>query len=170
MAGRDQYMNFFTMTLQTGANATTLTNENYNTGAGVSTMLAWRIHQVEYLTNGSWSGATDGSRITMTLSTRKDLAAMPGLNDKGTICQFKRVLTLYATANGTSAVQSQEPQVQHFLPPLLVASPNFSIYWSSSVDFAGQQSMYQDIRIGFTTEKLTESAYREVFETWNYAN
>ena len=168
MAGRDQYMNFFSMEVTSGANASTLVNENYNTGAGVSTQLAWRIHSVEYYSRGSWSGATDQHRVTCALSTRKDLSAIPELIDKGTIAVFTGVLNVYGTP--ANAWDNRYPIVQTFLPPMLVASPNFTIYFQANANFSGQQSAVQNIRIGFTTEKLTESAYREVFETWNYAN
>lgn len=168
MAGRDQYMNFFTLDVTTGASSATLVNENFNTGAGVATMLAWRIHLVEWHSSGSWSGAADGNRFRVSLSTRKDLSSIPTLNDKGTICMFNPVATVYGAGTGSHIMQY--PQVVKWLPPILVASPNFSIYAQGSADFAGQQQKKQELRIGFTTEKLTESAYREVFETWNYAN
>lgn len=170
MAGRDQYLNFFTMDVTSGADSSSVVTADFNTGAGVATQLAWRIHCLEFYSHGSWSGATDGMSFSICISTRKGLSALPELEDKGTIARFRPVLTLYATANGTSALHIVYPHKIDYLPPLIVASPSFSIYFQASNNFAGQQSLPQICRIGFTTERLTESAYREVFETWNYAN
>ena len=167
LMAKDTYMNWFTMDVESTANPTTLVNANFNTGAGVGTQLAWRIHIIQWYSNGVWTGASDGSTINFGLSTRKDLTAMPELTDKGTISRHRQMMTVYSSA---STVHTKWPFQERYLPPMLVASPNFSIYFQSTVNFAGQQSKEQMCRIGFTTEKLTESAYREVFETWNYAN
>lgn len=168
MAGRDQYMNFFTLEVTTGASSATLVSADFNTGAGVSTQLAWRIHTVEWFIVGSWSGAADTNNINLAISTRKDQSAVPALTDKGCIAKYRAFISLWGTAGNT--LESRYPVRQEYLPPILVASPNFTIYYKGSADFAGMQAQNVQARIGFTTEKLTESAYREVFETWNYAN
>lgn len=168
MAGKDQFMNFFAMSLQTEAAATTFVEESFNTGAGVATLLAWRIHLVEWFTDGSWSGAADGSNFYITVSTRKGLSVVPALTDKGTIAKLRGVITVYGA--GTGAHSNYWPKQDEYLPPQLIASPTIALQWDCSADFAGMQSKNWRIRLGFTTQKLTESAYREVFETWNFAN
>lgn len=168
MAGRDQYMNFFALRLTTGAAATTFVEESYNTGAGVSTLLAWRIHLVEWYTDGSWSGSADGNNVYLTLSTRRGLSVVPGLLDKGTISKLRMVNTVYGAGTGSQSILW--PKQDHYLPPVIIASPVLALQYDASADFAGMQTKNWDCRVGFTTEKLTDSAYREVFETWNYAN
>jgi hypothetical protein len=168
MAGRDQYMNFFTMEVTSNADASTIASEDYNTGAGVSTLLAWRIHSVEYLTLGTPSGAVDTYNWQVVVSTRKGLTTIPDLTDKGTIAKFVKTITLYGAGTGFGV--GQYPNQTTYLPPMIVASPNFTIYYKGSHNFNGMQSKLHQVRIGFTTERLDDSAYREVFETWNYAN
>ena len=168
MAGRDQFLNFFVLTKPSQAAATTLSTADFNTGAGVATMLAWRIHKIEWYNEGSFSGAADGNAMEVGISTRKSLTVLPSLTDKGTIAVFRLVATVYGAGTGMTYVEY--PKVQDFLPPMLIATPNISIYIDCTADFAGMQSKTQFVRIGFTSQKLTESAYREVFEPWNYAN
>ena len=167
MAGKDQYMNFFTVNVQSAANSATLVVGNFNTGSGMATNLAWRIHKVELFTENTWDGAAGGAEMLWALSTRKAALALPGLTDKGTITAFRRNITV---VSASGAFSSRAPQTADYLPPMIIASPNLSIYCQTVNNFNGGQNHNQEMRIGFTTEKLSEGLYREVFETWNYAN
>jgi phenylacetate-coenzyme A ligase PaaK-like adenylate-forming protein len=168
MAGRDQYMNFFAMDVTSKADSSDVATDDFNTGAGMATLLAWRIHKLEFYSDGHWDGATNGHQFSLALSTRKDLAAVPELVDKGCIARMKHTLQLFGTPANT--FESRWPHVMDYLPPIIVASPSFSLYFAATANFAGQVIKAQYLRIGFTTEKVTESLYREIFETWNYAN
>lgn len=168
MAGKDQYMNFFTIEVTSSSNSANIAEESVPTGSGMATNLAWRIHKVEVFSDNTWTGYTSGSRQHWALSTRKGLSAIPGLDDKGTLCRFATTIQAFGTP--ANAYQFTQPLVQDFLPPMIIATPNLSFYFVTETNFAGAQNQVQKLRIGFTTEKLTESLYREVFETWNYAN
>lgn len=165
---KDTYMNFFTMEVTSNANATVLEVENYNTGAGVATLLAWRIHCIEWWSDHDWTAGANGTKYRLAVSTRKDLTAFPELIDKGTIAVYEDVFSMWGA--GTGHLVARWPLKVDYLPPMLVASPNFSFYVQAETNPAGFNSQANYVRIGFTTEKLTESAYREIFETWNYAN
>lgn len=168
MPGKDQYMNFFNIESASAASSATLVADDNNTGSGMATNLAWRIHKIELTTDMTWNGGADGNRLIFAVSTRKAASAMPTLSDKGTIAVFQKTFNLFGA--GTGHTQATDPLVADYLPPLIIASPNLSLYFQSNANFAGAQAKTINCRIGFTTEKLSEGLYREVFETWNYAN
>ncbi len=163
----DEYLNFFTMKLTSAAAANTLVEKNDKTSMGAFTKQAWVIHQVEFFSHGSWSGAGDGIGTSWALSTRKGLAAFPELTDIGSIANIDHAMTLGAAGDGVFV--TEWPSKIHYLPPIIIAAPTLAFYFQASADFAGQRLTDQHVRIGFTAEELTADKWQEVFQTFNFA-
>lgn len=163
----DEYLNFFTLELESTVTPSTLGEVNEKTSMGAFTRQAWLIHQVEFFSHGSWSGSADEALTEMALSTRKDLANMPELTDMGTIAMLVGKNTLYGAGTGFGI--SEWPKKVHFLPPIIIAAPTLALYFKTSADWVGQQTEKQQVRIGFTAVELKADAWQEVFQTWNFA-
>lgn len=159
----DIYMNWFGMEVTAAAASNTLSEASMNAMGGVATGKAWRIHEIEWFPNTS---ATTSIVLDLAISTRKSLSAMPAINDKGLVAVY-RLRTFY-TANAMDS--TEQPIVRGFLPPMIIASPNLSLYCQTNVDHAAQQSVAHRARIGFTVVELDSDAYRELYGTWNFAD
>lgn len=165
MAGtKDIYMNFFSMTVDSGAASNALATKDFNTAAGAAMEMAWRIHMIEWFPVFIPASTT---RLTIALSTRKGLSSMPNLNDKGTVAK----VSFQYLATGTGILtQPVLPKVLSYLPPLIIASPRLNLYCIADDNQASMQNVEHEVRIGFTQVKLTSDVYREVFQTWNFAD
>jgi hypothetical protein len=163
-AARDVYLNFFTLEVTSdAADATALEQSAQNTSAGVATNFAWRIHLLEWYPHADFEGT---NVLTVALSTRKSLAAMPSLNDKGCV----GIIKLYHDESAAGMADQFMPQQQVYLPPMLIASPSLSLYCQATQNNAAQRGVAHRCRIGFTMVELDSAAYNELWQTWNFAD
>lgn len=160
---RDIYLNWFGMEVTSAANSATLQETAMNSMGGIATRIAWRIHVIEMF---PVIGSTTNLGLTLAVSTRKNLAEMPAINDKGLVCFHKT--TLYVVTSGGGIIH--QPAVYNYLPPMIVASPNLSFYCQTDINDSPQQSKVHSCRIGFTAVELTSDVYQELYGTWNFAD
>ena len=138
------------------------------TGMGVATKEAWRIHKVEVYPGNGYGNALDDHVMEIVLSTRSASTTLPGLDQKGTIVAYRERMNQHLAGTGTGIRIS--PFVYDYMPPMIIASPRLNLYTITNQAVAGFADKVHFIRIGMTAEKLTDAGYREVWETWNFAN
>lgn len=158
---QDLFMQFATVALTTGADSTTLTEEELPTGLTIRGGYAWLVHFVEVGMPGLHAFAADNV-MQVALSVRQGESAMPEIDDAGTISKIT-ASCLYQTS-GVSVVQN--PMRDPFLPPVIICNPKLSMYWQSTVNDAAVQSTVVRMRIGYTTVAVDKQTYMEIAETW----
>lgn len=165
MAGiRDVYMNVFPLEVTFGADASLLVSANHNTSAGPSSKQAWRIHAIEWM----WQGVRGAyNRTEFVISTRKNLAALPQITDMGSVAKLQKKC---ASAGAAFLYIDTQPFVQTFLPPMIIAASNLTLYAKSSAADAQANSTKVEARLLYTMVDLTSDIYSELFQTWNFAN
>jgi hypothetical protein len=160
---KDIYMNFYNLSVTTETVATALAEGQHHTAMGPSMNIAWEIHSAEVFFPPI---AAVTAEIVVAVSTRRGLAAMPELNDKGLVALW-RMSHLFS---GSVGATQREPQKQNWLPPMLLAAPNLSVYAQASVDTSWTDDAPIPVRIGFTMVTLDTPLYQELFQTWNFAD
>jgi len=161
---KDVFMNWYGLEVTAdAADSTVLASKDFNTGSGIATNVAWRVHMIESIPDMSISAAL---RLKVALSTRKGLSAFPDINDKGVIAMFD-FQAIYATSGAAFLML---PTVASYLPPMIIASPNISMYCITNTNMASQRGVTHIARMGFTAVDLDSEAYRELYGTWNYAD
>ncbi len=158
---RDVYVNFFPMQVLFGANASVLVQNNHNAPMGMGLGFAWEIHSIDWYPPPFADGAS--AIATFAISTRRGLTTMPVLTDKGTLAVFKTSL-LWQTSGASYQVL---PERTSWLPPVVLASPNMSLYAQVSATHASFNSKLVEARINFTMVELDKALYEELFQTWN---
>jgi hypothetical protein len=163
---RDLYMQFDgAMVTSDGADATTLVSTTIETGLSIRGMLVFLVHQIEVIWQApQWVSPLAGEP-RFALSTVEGLAAMPALNDKGTIAKFHWENYLN-TSGAAGGIESHK--VRHFLPPVPIAAPSITAYLKFENDAAGWQSSPFEFRICFTTAPIDAGMYTEIAETWGW--
>lgn len=161
---RDVFLNFFSLSVTAGGASNVLATQAHTTAAGVATQVGWRIHTVEWFPVRSMTASL---LVTLALSTRKGLAAMPALGDKGLVAKHE---TKFVLATSGAGFAPDGPAMQSFLPPIIIATPNLSLYCITDTDHAPQQSVVHRCRIGFTMVELDSAVYTELWQTWNFAD
>ena len=122
---KDIYMNFFSCEVTAGVNAMTFTGANHNTAAGAMSGRAWRIHLLEWAPAQAFAAS---ATLTLALSTRKGLTTMPSPNDKGLLG------LLNLTCIGVTGQMIKSPMQDIYLPPMIIAAPNISMYCDCDTD------------------------------------
>jgi len=159
MAGlKDLYVNYCVIKSTTGADARTLSEGVKGTDAGFASKIAWEIHKVEFYRPNF---AAAGGIYEMLVSTEGGAVAMPTLQDKGVIAHDKMI----SVVNGVL----YEPRAHSSLPPVIIASPELSLYVKNSTDDVNFRSVDFLARIHYTTTTLATNTYAELFQTWNRA-
>lgn len=165
MGLKDDYLNWFPIEVDSGADSTTLTSNDENTNASAATKIGWRIHLIEFYMDVGGS-TVDEANLTLGLSTRKGLSAMPALTDVGCIalCRMDEGIV-------TSGYNYHiSPIVFNYLPPVLIAGSNISMYFQGSTNNATWQSKTFRARIGYTMIDIAGDAWQELFQTWNFSS
>lgn len=161
---KDTYLNFFSLEVTANAGADDLASNNQNTAAGPSTQVAWRIHLIEFLPHMEFAAT---SILNIALSTRKGQSSIPELTDKGTVAVFR----VHNKAVTSGIVRDGMPRMYSYLPPIIIAAPNLTVYCQCTTDDSAQRLAKHEVRIGFTAVSITDSGvYNELFQTWNFAD
>ena len=97
---RDIYMNYMVLAVTSTGTSTAMvggiaSNGQINTGMGARTGNGMKIHAVEILHNQTWSGAVDGNRVEVALSTQSARSSMPEIDEKGVIAKWDQVLAIW---------------------------------------------------------------------------
>ena len=165
MALKDDYLNWFPLSVTMGSDSTDLASTNHNTNAGASEKIAWRIHKIEWHLDVDLSGV-DGASLTAVICTRRGLTAMPTLTDMGVIgtCRFNE----REGAAGYAVVEW--PRVHDYLPPFVMAGANITMYGQADDNNASWQSKVLRARIGYTMISISGDVWQELFQTWNFSN
>lgn len=160
----DLFLNYVSIKLTTGASATTLVEQSLPTGLSVRGQYGWAIHAVEFMLSQRWvaTAAAPTGVVQLGLTTKRGLAAIPSLGDDGTLAVHEEVRT-FITSGETAIVR---PHVVYMSPPVIIASPNLSLYWKASFDHAPLRAAEVIARIAYTTFALDSAAYTEIAETW----
>jgi len=163
---RDLYVNFaVAKSAYDAANTTTLMHATIETGLSIRGGLAWLIHFIDF-----WFAPNNGANAhtqSLALSTRRDLAAMPGLGDQGLIDRCDTYF-LYSTAIGQGWYPDLRPVRRPFLPPIPIASPAITLYNVVSINEGSLQGKEVIARIGFTTVPMSNALYTEIAEVWGW--
>lgn len=158
----DAFLNFATFSgTFDAADSSVLVEIPVNTGLSIRGALIWLMHLVE--AHFEFVPAAVTARAA--LSTRQGLVAMPVLGDDGLVALFELTVLFAGAAYAAPIIQ---PLVQHFLPPIPLATPQLSLYTATGADVAGMRGDKVDLRIGFTTAPLDGAAYVEVAEAWGW--
>ena len=124
----------------------------------------WVVHKIE-IEIANISQVDASNNILMALSTRQGLAAMPMLTDVGTIWKGGYMATL--DTNGKAG--SPLPMTTEYLPGILFATPEISLYLATAVQNTDLDGTPVGIRIGFLTVPMTQQRWNEVNQTWSLA-
>jgi len=162
VTAKDLYMNFVALE---GAidetDATELMEAVINTGLTIRGALIWLIHLVElYIPMPRVTTA----RITVALSTRQGLAAMPAIGDDGVIVRASH--DFHITTSGMQRFLM--PLALHYLPPIPIATPQLSLYIQEDTADADLLGAAVAGRLGFTTTALDAAVYTEIAEAWGW--
>lgn len=156
---KDLFMNFATVEATWPAVTTVLTEQRHGTGLTIRGGDMWIIHMIEFHMVIPFVSA---SIAKLVLSTVKGAATIPNAGDKGFIAGAS--LEYFLNTNGGGILK--QPDVQHLLPPMPLASPNVSLYIVSEADDAALDGQTVYARIGYTTVPMDPKAYLEIAETW----
>lgn len=163
----DIFMNFATMdSLFAAPDSSDLVETRLSTGMTPFSdrPWGWVVHKIEIEIERLFQ--VDASNaIWVALSTRQGLVAMPDLTDVGTIYKGGYMATL--DTNGKAGVAL--PITEEFLPGILFATPEISLYIASAVQNTDLDGTKFGIRIGFLTEPMTQQRWNEVNQTWSLA-
>jgi len=154
-------MQFAAGSVSFAAASDTLVEEELPTGLTIRGGYAWLIHFFEFQFSGL-NGYTADIGVWSALSVTQGLAALPNIDDAGTISRID--LDLFFTTSGGWC----EPRTRRdaFLPPLIIANPKLSVYLGATSDMAGFQNQECFFRIGYTTVPIDQRSYLEIAETW----
>lgn len=158
----DKFMQFGVIKGVLTSSSDDLVSANLNTNLSIRGGLAWLIHVVEFIFEGSLFSAAFSS-FDMSLSTVKGETVIPDIDDKGVIA-FSRFISQYASSGAYNP--GAMPKVLSFLPPVPIASPNLTLYGKCSTDAAAMDATAFKCRFGFTTISLDDGMYTEIAETW----
>jgi len=144
-----------------GAASDTVVEDELPTGLTIRGGYAWLIHFFEMQFTGL-NGFTADIGVWSALSVTQGLAALPNIDDAGTISRID--MDLHLTTSGVFAHRRtlRDP----FLPPLIIANPKLSVYIGTTSDQAGFQNQECFYRIGYTTVPIDQRSYLEIAETW----
>lgn len=157
---KDAYVNFKRLAVTATNPITTIACQNHDTGLSSVAGFGWQIHGIQVYIPLIISA---GTVLEIAISTRKDLTIMPKSGDGGCLAQFIMAST---GAQGTiSPLQLND----EYLPPMLIASPNLSMYVKASVACSLSSTEIQ-ARISYTTKAITDKMYIELIGTWENSN
>lgn len=153
-------MQFKYIDVASGADASVLAEGTAATGLSIRGQYAWLIHELQFDAPKPPDGAD--FYLNACLSVVGGETAMPELDDKGVIEKF----TSYGLFT-TSGYQVKEwcPRKVTWQPPVIIASPQLSMYVQGTNDAALNSKTYR-MRIGYTTIPMSQSEYLEIAETW----
>lgn len=159
---QDVFMQFFKADLKTdAANSGNLEEVEYETNLSIDSYYAWAIHKIETTYANMRACAADNC-LKLALSTRQGAASFPALTDAGTI-MFCGIGLIYQTS-GVSFYML--PNIQDWLPPIILAASKISAYAESIADDAALQDQTIPCRINYTTVPLDEKNFIEIAQTW----
>lgn len=139
---------------------TVLTEHYIETGLETRGGLGWVIHNIEIELGDRPIAVANMARFG--ISTRRGLAALPTLGDKG--CVMRAGLFMAFTTSGAALFPNvlEKP----FRPPILIASRYLVSYFQLASDDSQLDGDTSYVRFSYTTRKLTPSDYIEIAETW----
>jgi len=165
MALKDDYLNWFPVSVTSNANSSTISETQHNTNASASSKVAWRIHKIEWYPDVNLSGV-DGQSYELALCTRRNLSAIPNLTDMGVLGKYR----MYEREGAAGYAFVNQPIIHDYLPPFVMAGANISMYWKGSADDSNWQSKTINARIGYTMVTIAGDVWQEIFQTWNFSN
>jgi len=165
MALKDDYLNWFPVSVTSNADSSTIASTNHNTNAGASEKIAWRIHKIEWHCDVNLSGV-DGQYFDLVICTRRGLSSIPSLTDMGVIGRYR----MYEREGAAGYAFWQQPIVHDYLPPFVMAGANITMYWKGSANDSNWQSKELRARIGYTMISISGDVWQELFQTWNFSN
>lgn len=144
----------------------TVSERSYTTGLSVRAPLLWLIHKVEIDFDLATMMVVPDEHVTqVALSTISGLTVFPRIGDHGVIA-IVDVVVGHGAAGNEGGFVLKSPEVEDFLPPIPLASPNLSVYCRSAPDISTLRGIRHDVRIGFTTAPIEKDAYAEIAEVW----
>lgn len=159
---RDMYMQFKDVSVEyDGSDSSVLVEGQVDTGLSVRGQLIWLVHLVEFFFADD-EGASQAQYVR--ICTRRGLVVLPDIGDNGVISGAERQLVVITSGTGFT----MQPLVNHYLPPIPLASPQLSIYAETRTNEVTLRGDTVEARLGFTTAPLDSAAYTEIAETWGW--
>jgi len=166
-SANDLYVNFKDLSVTLDASdPNTLVSEDHATGLSIRGGLAYLIHKLEVFFPDEQGRLAAHSGLEVGLSTRKGLVALPALGDPGTIAKCQRY---FSVATSGMAYDAQ-PKLVSYLPPIPFAFPNITLYAQelSGTNHASLRGTDVQVRMHFTTEKMSNALLQEISEVWGW--
>lgn len=145
-----------------GADSSTMTELQVQTGLSPRAGNAWLLHKVEFFIKALHFDAAV-VLATMALSTVRGLTAMPDLTAKGVVARMDRI-TQMATSG---AIIIDQPLVINFFPAVPIASSWLALYMQTNIDAANYRGATGEARLHFTTQEIDAGMALEIAETWS---
>lgn len=143
------------------ADSSSLEINTFTTGLSIRGEYAWLIHCVEVNFDSAY-WMTTLNKISASLATKPDYAAVPGSQEQGVIFAAAVHFNILTSGGGIHF----EPYVWHSLPPTIIAAPRLTLYAASAVDLAGLRGTAVVGRLGYTTVPIEDKTYLEIAETF----